>query len=68
MKLLKFYIEVLPIPLASAAEQKRIVTLVDKILTDEKSYGIMNSIEGELSRLYKLTENEQALIQTQLSK
>ncbi len=68
VKLLKSHIEALPIPMASATEQKRIVALVDKILTDEQNYDIMNSIEDELSRLYKLTEEEHFLIQTVLSK
>ncbi len=63
LKLLKSHIETLPIPMASAAEQQRIVSLVDKILTEEQNYAIMNNIENELSLLYGLTEDDRSLIQ-----
>ncbi|MDE6529551.1 MAG: N-6 DNA methylase [Lachnospiraceae bacterium] len=41
VKLLKSHIETLPIPIASAAQQQRIVSLVDKILTEEQNYDII---------------------------
>lgn len=69
VKLLKSHIEALPIPIASAAKQRRIISLVDKILTDEQNYDIIrNDIEEEISRLYELTATEHSLIQNQLLK
>lgn len=45
VKLLKSHIETLPIPIASAAQQQRIVSLVDKILTEEQNYDIITAEE-----------------------
>lgn len=45
VKLLKSHIETLPIPIASAAQQRRIVSLVDKILTEEQNYDIITAEE-----------------------
>lgn len=69
VKLLKSHIEALPIPMAPPSEQQRIVTLVDKILTDAQNYDIIISdIEKEISRLYELTADEHSFIQKQLLK
>lgn len=45
VKLLKSHIEALPIPIASAAQQQRIISLVDKILTEEENYDIITTGE-----------------------
>lgn len=45
VKLLKSHIETLPIPIASVAQQQRIVSLVDKILTEEQNYDIITAGE-----------------------
>ncbi|MDE6713159.1 MAG: hypothetical protein K2K20_05430 [Lachnospiraceae bacterium] len=45
VKLLKSHIETLPIPIASATQQQRIVSLVDKILTEEQNYDIITTGE-----------------------
>lgn len=69
VKLLKSHIEALPIPNASASQQQRIVSLVDKILTDGQSYDIIgNDIEEEISRLYGLTAAEHSFMCKQLQK
>lgn len=50
VKLLKSHIETLPIPIASASQQQRIVSLVDKILTDGQSCDIITAGEKQATR------------------
>ncbi|MDE6744811.1 MAG: N-6 DNA methylase [Lachnospiraceae bacterium] len=50
VKLLKSHIETLPIPIASVAQQQRIVSLVDKILTEEQNYDIITAEEKQATR------------------
>lgn len=50
VKLLKSHIEALPIPIASAAQQQRIISLVDKILTEEENYDIITVEEKQAAR------------------
>ena len=63
VKLLKSHIETLPIPIASAAQQQRIVSLVDKILTEEQNYDIITAEEKKAKRsdiCFSAVTNEKA--------
>ena len=65
----RFTVENIPIPRASAAEQRSITHLIDHILAtkDMDQYGDTRDIEGELDRLvyalYGLTEAEIAVVE-----
>lgn len=64
-KVLKSYIEQIPVPVLSLKEQKNIIAQVDKLLecTDEKkSVSLYESLDKQLAALYGLTPDEYEFI------
>lgn len=64
VKVLRFHIENIPIPLCDTNKQTEIVNIVDKILEDKnknKEY-LYNELEEKIYKLYNLTLNEYNII------
>lgn len=63
VKLLRSHLEQVPIPIVSVEEQEKIVTMVDDIMRSEgEDRSLYEELDGEIMRLYGLTESHMQII------
>ena len=65
VKILRSHIEQLPIPVANKIQQEKIITLVDKLLSEQnppKREQLYSDIDNLIFELFEISPNEQKIV------